>query len=155
MAGRKKGRRKLTVGDRLFVWYVADDPESGGMVLHVISEDKRFIARYDLSQTETRRFLTILGKEFGRVQGTGNCWRRFRCPAWENDGVIAPSSVRSLIDWSQQTHAHTIEVDCYGLPLPPGGCCTKCKFDLRGMVPTDCVSCPKCGQVIAERGSKE
>jgi hypothetical protein len=153
MGVRKKGRRKLKVGDRLFVWYVADDLESGGMVLHVISEDKGFIARYDLLQPESRRYLTILGKEFGRVH-TGNCWRRFRCPAFESDDVITPSSVRTLIDWSQLANASAIEVDYHGLPLPLGGCCAKCKCNLRGMVPVDCNLCPKCGHVIAERAPK-
>jgi hypothetical protein len=151
MGVRKKGRHKLDVEGRAFLWYVKQDCDSDAYILHVLSDDKRFVVLYKLQQQEPNRYLTVLGKEFGRVRGTGNCWRRFHCPAWENDGVITPSSVRRLIDWSQQTDVRTEEVDCAGLPLPLGGCCTSCANDLRGMVPIDSVSCPKCGHLIAER----
>ena len=151
MGARKKGRHKLDVEGRAFIWYVKPDDDSAAFILHVLSDDKRFIVRYELLQQEARRHLTVIGKEFGRVSGTGNCWRRFRCPGWEKDGVITPSSVRNLVDWSQQTNVATQEVDCAGLPLPIGGCCTACGYDLRGNVPVNSVSCPKCGHVIAER----
>jgi hypothetical protein len=151
MSVRKKGRHKLDVEGRAFVWYVKQDDDSNAYILYVLSDDKRFFVKYMLQAQDARRYLIVVGKEFGRVPGTGNCWRRFRCPAWENNGLITPSSVRKLIDWSQQTNMLTEEVDCAGLPLPLGGCCTSCAYDLRGMVPIDSVSCPKCGHVIAER----
>jgi hypothetical protein len=151
MGVRKKGRHKLDVEGRLFLWYVKPDDDSPGLILHVLSDDKRFLVQYELLQQEDRRHLTVIGKEFGRVSGTGNCWRRFRCPAWEKGGVITPASVRELIDWSQQTNVRTEEVDYAGLPLPLGGCCTSCEYDLRGNVRVDSASCPKCGHVIAER----
>ena len=103
MGVRKKGRHKLDVEGRAFLWYVKPDDDSAAFILHVLSDDKRFIVQYKLLQQEARRYLTVIGKEFGRVPGTGNCWRRFRCPAWEKDGVITPSSVRKLIDRLEPT----------------------------------------------------
>jgi hypothetical protein len=151
MGARKKGRHKLDVEGRSFQWFVKQDEDSAAFLLHVISDDKRFIVQYKLAQQERQRYLTVIGKEFGRVSGTGHCWRRFCCPAWENGGVITPSSVRKLNDWSQETNVSTEEVDSAGLPLPLGGRCISCGYDLRGNVPVDSVTCPKCGQVIEER----
>jgi hypothetical protein len=115
MGTRKKKRNTLTIADRLYLWYVKQDEDSNSYILHVISEDKRFIVHYHLQQEESHRHITVLGKEFGRVSGTGNCWRRFRCPAWENDRAITPSSVKQLIEWSQQTDGITEEVDYTGI----------------------------------------
>ena len=43
MAVRSKGRRKITVNGRKYLWYVKVDRDSGEKVLHIISEDKKFI----------------------------------------------------------------------------------------------------------------
>lgn len=151
MGARKKGRQKLDVEGRKFLWYVKQDDNSAAYVLHVLSDDKRFIVQYELNQPASFRYLTVLGKEFGRVSGTGNFWRRFQCPAWENNGAITSSSARRLIDWSQQSDVRTVEVDSAGLPLPLGGCCTSCGYDLRGILSIDASTCPKCGEEISER----
>jgi hypothetical protein len=114
MGTSKKKRNKLNIADRLYLWYVKQDDDSDSYILHVVSDDKRFIIHYHLQQQESDRHLIVLGKEFGRVAGTGNCWRRFRCPAWENEGAITPSSVKKLIEWSQQTNSTTEEVNYMG-----------------------------------------
>ena len=60
-----KGRHKLTIGSRLFVWWVGDDPDGAGHVLHVSSEDKRFHVHYRLWQRGEREpFVVVLGQEF-------------------------------------------------------------------------------------------
>ena len=87
--GSQEGRRKLVIGDRLFVWYVGDDPDSADMVLHVVSKDKRFIVTYHLGQAEPA-ILIVIGKEFPGVPDCGGCWRRFECPHWESDGIMTP-----------------------------------------------------------------
>src|SRR5262245_32478599 len=48
MGTAKKGRRKLTISGRLFIWYVAQDDDSADLVLHVASDDKSFIVNYHL-----------------------------------------------------------------------------------------------------------
>src|SRR5947209_3185842 len=98
MAVRKKGRRRIEVCGRHFVWYVCEDPDSADTVLHVASEDKRFIVTYHLNQPDPP-FLIVLGKEFPSVPGTGGVWRRFLCPAWEHESVMTPGGVRRLIEW--------------------------------------------------------
>ncbi len=145
-----KNRRKLTIDDRCYVWYVIEDCDSSNYVLHVLSDDKQFIVHYHLKQHDDARHLTVLGAEFRRAIGTGGVWRRFRCPKWdvEND-VVTPRNVRNLIDWCQSS-GDVIEVDYAGKALPLGGCCTCCGIDLRGMIPgSDC--CHKCGRPVAER----
>jgi hypothetical protein len=119
MGTNKKQRHKLTVADRLYLWYVKQDEDSDSYILHVISNDKRFIVHYHLQQQQSYRYIIVLGKEFERVAGTGNGWRRFRCPAWENDKAITPSAVKKLIEWSQQANVTTEEVDYVGRPIPP------------------------------------
>jgi hypothetical protein len=117
MGTSKKKRSKLNIEGRLFLWYVKQDDDSDSYILHVISDDKRFVVHYYLQQPEHHRYLIVLGKEFGRVSGTGDCWRRFRCPTWENNGAITPSSVKRLIEWSQHSDSTTEEVDYAGLPI--------------------------------------
>ncbi|SKA98544.1 hypothetical protein SAMN02745166_02792 [Prosthecobacter debontii] len=105
-----KSRRKLVRDGRLFVWWVAPDLDSTDMVLHVVSDDKRFITHYVLGQDDTTSLLIVLGSEFSGAP-TGGCWTRFRCPRFDMDGVILPSGVRSLIDWCLTSDAarHPLE----------------------------------------------
>lgn len=116
MGVRKKRRNKLSVNGREYVWYVADDDSTGGHLLHVLSEDKHFNVQYGIRQPDDQRFITVVGNEFSGI-ATSGCWRRFRCPEWENDGVITPKSVRSLIDWALDEEAERLEVDSNGLRL--------------------------------------
>lgn len=152
MAVRTKSRRKLTVADRQYVWYVKEDDDSLDHILHVLSEDKRFIVHYRLAQPHDRLYVTVLGKEFKRVTGTGGVWRRFRCPRWDNEnGIVTSGGVRNLIEWCADTNDQTTEVDSAGRAVPLGGCCTECGVDVRGMIPLNSDSCHKCGHQIAER----
>jgi hypothetical protein len=116
MGVRKTNRRKLVIDDRLFVWYAAEDSDGPGLILHVISDDKRFIVRYHVAQSGTS-FLIVLGPEFGGVTNTGGCWRRFECPKWEDGDAITPSCVRRLIDWCLLPNKEVVEVDWRGIRL--------------------------------------
>jgi hypothetical protein len=71
MAVCKKGRRKLVVDDRLFVWWVCEsEPDCWvGEVLTVASEDRRFFVRYYLDQQPERRFLVVQGRRGRHVFG--------------------------------------------------------------------------------------
>lgn len=151
MGIRTKSRRQLTIDDRRYVWYVREDDDSLDHILHVLSKDKQFIVHYHLAQLDERRYLTVLGREFGRVGGTGGVWRRFRCPRWEND-VVTPAAVRSLIEWCNATSEETVEVDCSGHPVPIGGLCPSCGVDVRGMIQQDSNCCHKCGRDVREQG---
>ena len=151
MSVRTKKRRKLTIDDRLYVWYVIDDRDVPNYVLHVLSDDKKFIIHYHLQQPDDTRHLIVIGPDFRRVAGTGGVWRRFRCPEWDTEnGVITPRTVRNLIDWCQSSGSVT-EVDYLGKAVPLGGGCTSCGVDLRGMLLMGSDCCHKCGWPVAER----
>ncbi|SHK27704.1 hypothetical protein SAMN02745181_3551 [Rubritalea squalenifaciens DSM 18772] len=114
MGVAKKYRRKITVGGRKFLWHVTEDLDDfpttvdGNLhALNIISQDKKFIVRFHLHQgISEQRHLTVIGAEFGDSLETG-CWRRFLCPDWCPDGVITPSIVRSVIEWSLDTAPRT------------------------------------------------
>jgi hypothetical protein len=116
-----KYRRKLVADDRRFIWFVREDEDSSYMVLHVASEDKRFLIQYYLEQPDETRHLIVLGPEFvGGVPKNpwGGSWRRFLCPKWEDaGGRISPRGVRSLIDWCYLTNDLRVEVDWLGRPV--------------------------------------
>ena len=43
MGVRKKGRRKITVDDKVYIWYVSPDDESDYYLLNIVSEDKSYV----------------------------------------------------------------------------------------------------------------
>ncbi len=100
MAVRKRGRRKLLVGDHLFVWWVCrGEPEFWlGDVLTVASEKGHFVVRFYLGQQPERRYLVVLGQEFGGLPDAGGCWIRVQCPEWQSGPGIRPADVRRLIE---------------------------------------------------------
>jgi hypothetical protein len=114
MAIRKKHRRKLTLNNRQFVWYVSDDYDSADMVLHVVSEDKKFIVNYHLEQPDSHRFLIVLGKEFPGFSDAGGRWIRVKCPKWEVDSIVTPSAVRHLIEWCLFEERELVRVNWKG-----------------------------------------
>jgi hypothetical protein len=111
MAVRTKGRRKIMVNQRQFVWYIADDYDSNDNVLHVVSEDKKFIVNYHLGQPEQKRFIATFGSEFPGLPDAGGCWIRVLCPEWEQNSVITPGSIHRLVDWCLNQERELIRVD--------------------------------------------
>lgn len=109
-----KGRRKIDVNGRRFVWYVCEDEDSADLVLHVASQDKRLLVRYHLGQPEGGRVVLVVGPEFGGVPDAGGCHRRFLCPQWEDDGRVTPAAVRRLVLWCQSDGEDRVERDWMG-----------------------------------------
>ncbi|MGV3658650.1 MAG: hypothetical protein ACO1TE_00645 [Prosthecobacter sp.] len=91
-----KHRRKITVGDERYLWYVAEE-DAAGMVLNVISADKRLMVKFQLDQPVGEEYIVILGRRFAGAQ-TGSGWSRFRCPRFA-ELAITPQIVRDLVDW--------------------------------------------------------
>jgi hypothetical protein len=100
MGVRTKGRRKLDIDGRLYVWWIHEDPDGAGPVLHVVSKDKKLIVMYALCQPKGEDYVVVLGSEFAGAE-TGGVWRRFRSPSWVEDGAVSPRTVRDLIKWCQ------------------------------------------------------
>ena len=109
-----KGRRKIDVNGRRFVWHVCEDEDSPGLVLHVASQDKRLLVHYHLGQPEGQRVVTVIGPEFGGVPDAGGCHRRFLCPSWEVGGRVAPAAVRRLVLWCLSDVEERVERDWTG-----------------------------------------
>ena len=107
MAVATKRRRKITVADRRYIWFVCEDDE--GMVLHVVSADKKFIAQYQLVQPKGVEYIVILGRRFAGAK-TGGPWKRFRCPRFATPAVT-PGAVRQLIEWCLDENLKRQEVD--------------------------------------------
>ena len=112
-----KNRRKLNIGGREFIWFVKDDSDSAYMLLHVVSQDKKFFVNYHLRQPSNKRYLIVLGKEFPGLAHAGGCWLRVLCPEWETDSIITPASVRRLIEWCLSEQRELITVNYMGLPV--------------------------------------
>ena len=120
-----KNRRRIVVRGLDYLWYVAEDIEdfphsiTGDLnALNILSEDKRFIARYHLGQADDqRRHITIIGREFRGIDEPG-CWRRFLCPDWYKNSAVTPSVVRAIIEWCSDPSSKTA-VDYSGKPIEP------------------------------------
>jgi hypothetical protein len=118
MAIATKNRRKLTIGEQVFVWYICDDYDSADMVLHVVSQDKKFIVNYHLGQPSDTRHLIVLGKEFRGLSKVGAGWIRVLCPEWEKDSIVTPAGVRGLIQWCLTEKNNLMRIDWTGRIFP-------------------------------------
>lgn len=116
MAVRNKGRRKLMINNRQFVWWVGESNECGwvGDVLTVTSHDRRFFVRFYLGQQPEQRFLVVEGREFAGLPDAGGSWLRVRCPEWSAGASVKPSDVRRLIEWSLTPDQQRVRVDHRG-----------------------------------------
>lgn len=119
MAISSKGKRKVNIKGRQYLWYVEDVggeivPEEGfkqtearGRELFIISTDRRFVVRYRLPQPgDPSATLHVDGSHFPRQPGA----RQVQVPRWRHDSKRYPTAdfVRRLIGW------------CLGLEDNPG-----------------------------------
>ncbi len=110
MAVSTKGKRKVNVRGRQYIWYVQDGeraavPDEGfvesatpARTLHIISSNKRFIVHYRLpSPGDQTARLTVEGPDFPRAPGA----RQVEVPRWRHDTNPYPTAdfVRRLIGW--------------------------------------------------------
>ena len=150
MSVSARRRNRLIVNDREYVWYVKLSDEDNSYVLHVVSNDKRFIVQSKLANPFGLYFITVVGSEFNSLAPSSH-WRRFRCPQWERSGAITPACVRQLIEWAAEGNTVLIEVDYHGNVVPFGGLCTSCGRDIHGMLGHDSTDCCYCNSPITER----
>jgi hypothetical protein len=61
----RKGRRRIVVNGREFLWYVAEDVDDACVpTLTVVSSDRRFLVRYALLQPDELLHVVVIGPEF-------------------------------------------------------------------------------------------
>lgn len=107
MAVSKKGKRKVTVRGRHYLWYVDGAqvrlPDQGFVahqrtrLLHIISFDKQLIVHYQHPQPgDDCALLFVEGPSFPRRPGADVA----RVPRWRRDVKYPnPDFVRRLINW--------------------------------------------------------
>ena len=105
-----KGKRKVNVQGRQYIWHVVDDgaisvpdegfiyPQAPARVLHIVSSNKQFIVHYRIPQTDdSSATLLIEGPLFPRAPGA----KSVEVPRWRHDTKPYPTAdfVRRLIGW--------------------------------------------------------
>lgn len=108
MAVSKKGKRKVRVRGRHYIWYVKETdvqvPDEGFVEyrterhLHIISTDKKFIVHYCLPQPgDPWAELRVEGPHFPRAPQANVV----QVPRWRHDSKRYPTAdfVRRLIGW--------------------------------------------------------
>ncbi|MCP4417815.1 MAG: hypothetical protein GY805_14415 [Chloroflexi bacterium] len=109
MAVNTKGKRKVKVKGRPFIWHVENKakqiPQKGGLVehtperyLHIIATNKKFIVHYRLpKEGDPYTTLRVEGEQFPRQPGA----KEVQVPRWKHDSKAYPTNdfVRRLIGW--------------------------------------------------------
>lgn len=98
MGIRTKGRRKITVHGRLYVWDIHLDCDSPYYLLDIASEDKCIVLSCPLG-TEIP-YVISKGKTFQKV-GTAGIWKRYLLP-FDIPEIITPGFVSDLILWATE-----------------------------------------------------
>ena len=96
MSVRTKGRRKITVGGKLYIWYVAPDDDSPYNFLNIVSDDKYLILSCPL-RTDTA-YAISKGRIF-QMKETDGTWNRYLLP-FEMPDIITPRFVEKMIIWA-------------------------------------------------------
>lgn len=105
VAARTRWRRKISVGDRDFLWYVADVRDGMGRVLHLFTPDKHCSLLYWLERSGIPGASVLVAS----VRGV----RHFVQPApdWPARSVATPAFVRQVCEWF---------ISAFGVESPPG-----------------------------------
>ncbi len=109
-----KRRRKLQIGDRGFIWWIAPDLDSSDLLLHLCSTDRHLLVRYVLGQPADRRHVIVIGPEFPPLKDAGGGWTYLGTPAW-SDAVVTPGLVRQIIEWCLDASKDVVWVSPWGL----------------------------------------
>ncbi len=111
MAVRTKGRRKIVVDGRHYIWYVTERHDTGGDELRVVAGDKSIHATYPMLS----RFPLVFLSGKGIAEDFRHHW--VRCPRFEIESAITPQSVKNLIQWALSNDKQLIRVDYWGNPI--------------------------------------
>ena len=93
-----KRRRKIIVGDRAYVWYVAEDDDSAYDVLNIVSDDKYLILSCPL-KTGTD-YVISKGRVFQQKE-IHSGWSRHLLPFGIHDAVT-PKLAEQIIVWATE-----------------------------------------------------
>lgn len=103
MGVAKKGRRKITVSDKRYIWYIELNYDSPYHILNIISEDKTLIISSPL-ETESP-YIISKGKIFQDKRSNG-VWNRYLLP-FSVPEIITSKFVSDVIFWATQSEKAT------------------------------------------------
>ena len=121
---KTKGRRKIVVQGRRYVWYVlagdydywhrVESNDRATPLLHIISEDKRLILTLPLNAPEP--YAVSKGREFQGKPASG-CWERYLLP-FGLPKSVTPRFVAEVIEWANYgNNIGTLKYGDEGFPL--------------------------------------
>ena len=114
MGVKTKGKRKISVNEREYVWYVKEDFDSPYMVLHICSMDKKVILAIPL-KTQVP-YVINKGMNFQGIKTSG-CWERYKLD-YSIPESITPGFVKKCIIWAVDgRNAERIEWDIHSVPV--------------------------------------
>lgn len=93
-----RGRRKIIVNDRCYVWYIELDYGSVYHVLNIVSIDKSLIISCPLKTKKP--YIISKGNTF-QNQKTDGVWNRYLLP-FHVPEIVTPEFVSKVILWSIQ-----------------------------------------------------
>lgn len=118
MALSPKNKRKISVGDVPYLWWVRPDEdamhtETRGVSLHVAPADGTFLVRFPLGQPDSSTHIVV---EKGAIRGlkARGTYGRYRCPEFSPGEAVRPADVGALIEWCTTAGA-AVEVNYLGL----------------------------------------
>jgi len=96
MAINTKGKRKITVNSKKYLWWVfneVDQTEFDGNQIKIVAENQVGYFKYGLEQSLEKRYVVIsLRNEKLKIH--------IQCPKFEDEnGIIKPSDIERLIKW--------------------------------------------------------
>ena len=113
MGVAKKGRRKITVANKSYIWYIALDPDTPYYVLNISSFDKALIISCPI-KTKTS-YIISKGYIFQNKKTNGK-WNRYLLP-FDVPETITPKFVSDIIFLATQTEK-TKEIKWNGTDVP-------------------------------------
>ena len=97
MAINKKGKRKIVVNSKTYLWWFFNEYDQttfDGKQIRIIAEDQTVCLGYGLEQKDNKRIIRFV---FNRERGIIH----IECPKFENDlGIMTPSGISELIKWA-------------------------------------------------------
>ena len=115
MGVRTKGRRKISVDEREYVWYVKEDFDSPYMILNISSVDKALILAIPLNTPV--QYVIDKGRFFQGEEKASGSWKRYRLDLSVPE-AITPAFVRECILWAVNgENAATLEWDGTNVPV--------------------------------------
>lgn len=99
MGVAQKGRRKITVSDKNYIWYIELDYDTPYYVLNIVSFDKALIISCPL-KTKTS-YIISKGNMFQNKK-TNGIWNRYLLP-FNVPEIITPKFVSNIIFWATQS----------------------------------------------------